>query len=53
VGTNLFDRESLDPLYSPVINEAILVPAILTLRRLSEAFGSRGVDMSPTAAITF
>ena len=52
MGTNPFDSESLDPLYAPVFNEAIQVPAILTLRRFSEAFGGRDVDMSPTAAIT-
>jgi len=43
---NLHGSESLDPLYTPSVNEVIQMPAPLTLRRLSET-----IDMSPTAAI--
>ncbi|KAH7378284.1 hypothetical protein BKA66DRAFT_513316 [Pyrenochaeta sp. MPI-SDFR-AT-0127] len=43
---DLMQIESLDPLYSPVVDETIKMPVPLTLRRLSESF-----DMSPVAAI--
>jgi hypothetical protein len=45
-GANVYFRESLDPLYSPMVNEVIDAPVPVTLRRMSESF-----DMSPTAAI--
>lgn len=37
--TNSFCSESLDPLYSPVVDEFIKTPVPLTLRRFSESFG--------------
>ncbi|KAF1836367.1 hypothetical protein BDW02DRAFT_241351 [Decorospora gaudefroyi] len=43
---DLMGLESLDPLYSPTVNEIIQMPAPSALRRLSQT-----LDMSPTAAI--
>ncbi|KAH7091171.1 hypothetical protein FB567DRAFT_267449 [Paraphoma chrysanthemicola] len=43
---DLLQLESLDPLYSPIPNEAIKAPVPITLRRMSESF-----DMGPSAAI--
>lgn len=47
MSANLVCRESLDPLYSPMVTEVGKIPVPLTaLRRMSE-----GYDMSPAAPI--